>query len=560
MGIGFRMRVSRLDRVARVALGVFSAGALSLAFVACGDDPKSSPVVTPQGGNNGVAGARDLDPDRVEDGQVTVLGTSTALGQKERTFSGPPSSTHVGDELVKCVYAPQGDYSTSGSYRRPNLLVTAGFAGEADWQAQVRLGDVYSETPISRQVSFDENAPGDNILVMARLTHDDPLSFYEYWTFYDPYVSPVAYSSCSVEVTQFDEHRLSGQVACKRLFASPFSRDKAAPGAPSPSASATLAFDCPLHLIDVNGRSIDGELSGVGGAPSMAGNGGAPNAGGAGAGGSGGTGGSAGTGGAPVVAPSLLTKLVPVSPTYDVREDQFSGASLDTTANSFASSGFVITAAVTNTAGYTVWGFKPPGSTKPYEVKLMQHAGASLDSVASSFAADGYVITAAVTNTAGYTVWGFKPEGSHFVYESRVSQHSGAALDSTITAFASDGFVITAAVANTAGYTVWGFRRQGETTAYEARLSQHSGAQLDSELASFASSGYIVTAATTNTAGYTIWGFRRAGSSTPLQAQLDQFSGAELTTTANTFASGGYLITAATTNTAGYTIWGFKLP
>jgi hypothetical protein len=39
---------------------------------------------------------------------------------------------------------------------------------------------------------------------------------------------------------------------------------------------------------------------------------------------------------------------------------------------------------------------------------VTQVAGSGLSSSASSFGSQGYVVTAATTNTAGYTVWGWK--------------------------------------------------------------------------------------------------------------------------------------------------------
>jgi hypothetical protein len=72
-----------------------------------------------------------------------------------------------------------------------------------------------------------------------------------------------------------------------------------------------------------------------------------------------------------------------------------------------------MTAATTNTAGYTVWGFRPMGSTATVATRLSQHSGTSLSSTIQSFGSQGYVIMAATTNTAGYTVWGFDvPSGS----------------------------------------------------------------------------------------------------------------------------------------------------
>jgi hypothetical protein len=95
---------------------------------------------------------------------------------------------------------------------------------------------------------------------------------------------------------------------------------------------------------------------------------------------------------------------------YESRLQQIVGSELSSTAESFAAAGFVITATTTNTAGYTLWGFKPAGSSVVYESRLQQIVGSELSSTAESFAAAGFVITATTTNTAGYTLWGFKPQ------------------------------------------------------------------------------------------------------------------------------------------------------
>ena len=86
--------------------------------------------------------------------------------------------------------------------------------------------------------------------------------------------------------------------------------------------------------------------------------------------GGGGTGGNAGggnggAGGSPPKQPSLLFKLVDSAPTYTAELTQISGSELSSTALAFGTQGFVITAATTNTAGYTVWGFQPEAATAP---------------------------------------------------------------------------------------------------------------------------------------------------------------------------------------------------
>jgi hypothetical protein len=128
----------------------------------------------------------------------------------------------------------------------------------------------------------------------------------------------------------------------------------------------------------------------------------------------------------------VIRKLIPEATTYDTGLLQHSGTSLSSTIQSFGSQGYVITAATTNTAGYTVWGFRPAGSTQVYDTRLLQHSGTSLSSTIQSFGSQGYVITAATTNTAGYTVWGFRPSGTTQGFETRLSQNQGVSHSSTI--------------------------------------------------------------------------------------------------------------------------------
>lgn len=104
----------------------------------------------------------------------------------------------------------------------------------------------------------------------------------------------------------------------------------------------------------------------------------------------------------------VLWKLVPESSgSFESKLSQVSGSGLSTSIEAFGSTGYVITAATTNTAGYTLWGFKPTDSTVTYDTKLSQVSGSGLSTSIEAFGGGGYMVTATTTNTAGYTLWGF---------------------------------------------------------------------------------------------------------------------------------------------------------
>ena len=564
MGFGFRS--------VRTWVAAVLVGSCSWQLVACSSDPSSpDTAVNPQGG---VSGARMADPARLARGQVTILTLSQAFGSSSRSFDGPADAANSSGDLVDCVYRPLGS-TINGVRRAPGLTVSVGtIRSPSEAVVAIRHTGV---APFSSSLSYDEPSGGSELAAIARLPPGPDAKIYEYWYYYDRSVSPYAHSTCSVDVTRFDEKYVSGEVACRDLFSTEASNDYPGPSKPLPRASVTFSFDCPLRTLDAGGKPLgSGGTSGAGGSGggvNVGGTGGMPSIGGSAgfggstagsagfagaAGGHAGSGGSGGSGGAATVDSLLLNKLVERAPVYDQRLDQFAGSSLDSVASNYAAGGYVITTATTNTAGYTVWGFKPKGSTAAYDYRQDQFAGASLDSVASSYAAGGYVITAAVTNTAGYTVWGFKPKGSTVVYDYRQDQFAGASLGSIAASYAAGGYVITAAVTNTAGYTVWAFKPKGSTVVYDYKQDQFAGASLDSVASNYAAGGYVITAAVTNTAGYTVWGFKPKGSTVVYDYEQDQFAGASLDSIAASYAASGHLITAAVTNTAGYTVWGFK--
>ena len=223
---------------------------------------------------------------------MTVLGASTAVANSSRTFSGPPQVTSAGQDEVSCTFAPNGSVSRAGVQSGPNLSISAAISGRAQPQAKLVLELVapVSPAPLDTQVSFDSTLPQQAITFVARLSHDSESSFYEYAYAADTSVQPAVATSCLVQLTAFSEQHVTGQVACKDLSATSASLD-AAMSAPTAKASGTIAFDCPVQVVDKNGEPIGGDGSGG------SGSGGAPNAGGTGGSASGGTSAHGGTGG-----------------------------------------------------------------------------------------------------------------------------------------------------------------------------------------------------------------------------------------------------------------------
>ncbi|MCE9574927.1 MAG: hypothetical protein K8W52_17390 [Deltaproteobacteria bacterium] len=204
--------------------------------------------------------------------------------------------------------------------------------------------------------------------------------------------------------------------------------------------------------------------------------------------------------------PDLVHKLLTHATSYQVQMAQTSGAGLDGAARSMAQSGYVVTAMVTNTAGYTIIGVKPQGSTTVYEAQMAQTSGSGLESAARGMAQSGYVVTAMVTNTAGYTIIGVKPQGSTTTYGAQMAQTSGSGLESAAQGMGQSGYAVTTMVTNTAGYTIIGVTPAGTTTSNTVQMTQTSGSGLESAAASMGQAGYVVTGLTTNSAGYTVLG------------------------------------------------------
>jgi len=240
------------------------------------------------------------DPSRVFRGEITVLGASASVPTNSRTFSGPPNA-EPGKDQVDCTFAPSGRYTTSGVLMPPNLTVVAAISGRAQPQASLTLSEVRSAAPFQAQLDYDELSQSQGVYLQSRLSHESESSFYEYIYSVDGTVTPTVDSECTIEVPTFTEEHVIGQIACRNLVPTTTSRDGTT--RPVARASVTIAFDCPVRVVDRQGRPIEngggsagnGGASGAGGSSGSSGSAGKPaTAGSSGmhAGGSGGSGGS----------------------------------------------------------------------------------------------------------------------------------------------------------------------------------------------------------------------------------------------------------------------------
>ena len=102
----------------------------------------------------------------------------------------------------------------------------------------------------------------------------------------------------------------------------------------------------------------------------------------------------AGTDAGPPPPPDLTMKLLVDAPSYLTRMTQTSGSGLSGVISTWGAEGYVVTAMVSNGAGYTRLGFEPVGRTTTYMTRMTQASGTSLSGTVSAWASDGYVVTA----------------------------------------------------------------------------------------------------------------------------------------------------------------------
>lgn len=192
------------------------------------------------GGTGGTASTAEM-------GTVVVMGSSLIVPAANYTVTGPREGVADGDPAVKCTYYPNG---LNGRFT-PALQVLAGYWNWPDTQAQINVYGVAGAAPFTRTDTYDDLLPDQTFFGYAGLTNDDPLNYASYWYFYDPFAAlGTVYTVCTTTVTAFTETHVTGSTDCMNLLAALGSVDESDLGNPSPVATASIEFDCPVTVND----------------------------------------------------------------------------------------------------------------------------------------------------------------------------------------------------------------------------------------------------------------------------------------------------------------------
>ncbi len=235
-----------------VAAAPVCAWALGCSDTAEPQDPRGPVVVD-------TAGTRAVDPSgngaRAQRGSVTLLGANAQIAVGSWPFSGPPSNPAPGEDTVSCQLGTRGSKSvfSVAASKSQGSAPAANFTLEVDALAAFEKELSYSgfgAEPLDVSVSFESLG-----------------SSYFYAYDVDSISTPAVNSRCTASVSKLTEQWATGQLVCRSLIASTFSADAPADGEAPPSASATIAFDCPIALKSApepggGGRNSGGSASG----------------------------------------------------------------------------------------------------------------------------------------------------------------------------------------------------------------------------------------------------------------------------------------------------------
>lgn len=235
----------------------------TLPAVACGSsgedgETRDSDTRKPGGGDQTVdpeivetTGGADPPAFQVEQGTVTIIGSSDAVPVANRSFSGFRQPEINGEELVRCNFYPDGN----AEFPVPHAEILAGIQGREHYQAQAQLfrysvGETVS-IPFDPEDTLEDGS--QEMILFASLTHDSEADAYRYWYARDEYAYPPVGPQCEVTITEFDEERLIGAIECIDLIPTTDSPDAPVTHAPSPTAQISLQFDCPFVRRDPGG-------------------------------------------------------------------------------------------------------------------------------------------------------------------------------------------------------------------------------------------------------------------------------------------------------------------
>ena len=228
-----------------LALTLGGAGALPACLPAEDEGGASS-----TGGANGVdggAGAPNDVPSR------TRLGSVTLSAAWRNGNSGTLGYVSSDEQVVECVWDRQSSL--------PALSLAAGDSGKLA-AASVWIEDVY--VPASGSITFSASTDYALEAIFRFSGQEDLLFEYAYST-----AGTVA-TTCSLETRTFDSTTLSGHLACRDVIATPASADYTTLTTPV-TTSVTVAFDCPLNVLEPKPTTSTGGQPGSGGQPGTGG-------------------------------------------------------------------------------------------------------------------------------------------------------------------------------------------------------------------------------------------------------------------------------------------------
>ncbi len=196
-------------------------------------------------------------------GRVLVVGDSRAAAHFEHEYRGFAAPGQAGTEVVRC--------SQTADAGGVVLSIEAGQAGASTPGLSARFR-VPKVGPAVLEAAFSETSDDD---VRVRLG-SDAFQYFEYAFGSDDERVP---SFCSVTLDTFDADLVTGKAVCRRLVATAGSADAVAQGGAADlgpaTASATLDFSCPFHVLAApGGGGGQAGSGGSGGAVAQGGSGG----------------------------------------------------------------------------------------------------------------------------------------------------------------------------------------------------------------------------------------------------------------------------------------------
>jgi hypothetical protein len=277
-------------------------------------------------------------------------------------------------------------------------------------------------------------------------------------------------------------------------------------------------------------------------------------------------------------APRLLFKLLPQAPRYDAKVLHVGPSELATSLNDLGAQGFVVTASTFDRQPsgaflYTLWAYKPSGSTTTYDVIVdLIREEEKVSELVKEHAERGFVATIgtmfaedpSLPGRPSYQIAAFRPKGSTATYEASVKMFSRD--DSVMSRFIADAagedFVMTTLNRfDDWWFLVLGFKRNegswtGYTTSYaivgepvEEGMDRKFGDPLFMMTAAFPHSSIL----------FDLLGVHPVARTAPYERRIERLDESRLESVARELGEAGFIVTAAATHKeTPYTVWAYK--